>query len=105
MMTKKNAPDRSSPSSPENGSVYVGDDTIDTVYSLETPRRPKSDTHIAAFDKAEAKRAAKSAAAAPAAMPTPPAPAATLLAPAADRPEPTAPPKRKIRLDKGGKEG
>ncbi len=88
-MTRKNAPDLSSPSSPGCGSVCAGDDTIDTDSSLEAPRRPRSDAQIAAFEKARAKHAAILAAAAPAA-PASPAPAAN---------------PRKARADKRKKRG
>ena len=114
-MVKKNAPDLSSPSSPRNGSVCVGDDTNDTCSSLEAPRpaRPRSEAQIAAFEKARAKRAENLAASAPAAPATaPPAPTADPLpptttppVPATSPPAPAATPKRKTRSDKGGKRG
>ena len=108
-MTKKNAPDLSSPSNPGSGSVCVGDDTIDTDCSLEAPRRPRSEAQIAAFEKARAKRAANRASAAAPEPPEPPAPAAP-AAPAAPSPAPAAPAApaatpRKARTDKGKKRG
>jgi hypothetical protein len=108
-MTKKNAPDLSSPSSPGSGSVCVGDDTIDTDCSLEAPRRPRSEAQIAAFEKARAKRAANRASAAAPEPPEPPAPAAP-AAPAAPSPASAAPAApaakpRKARTDKGKKRG
>ena len=72
IMTKKNAPDLSDPSSPGGGSVCVGDDVTDTACSLEAPRKPRSEAQIAAFEKARTKRAANRAASAPAAPAAPP---------------------------------
>ena len=72
-MVKKNAPDLSALSSPEPGSVCVGDDMTDTDCSLEALRRLESEAQVAAFEKARAKRAANRAAAAPTAPPPEPA--------------------------------
>ena len=106
-MTKKNAPDLSSPSSPGSGSVCVGDDTIDTDCSLEAPRRPRSEAQIAAFEKARAKRAANRAAGGVTPPKPPISPPPEPPAPAAPPPAPAAPPapKRKTRTDKGRKRG
>ncbi len=106
-MTKKNASDLSSPSSPGSGSICVGDDTIDTDCSLEAPRRPRSQAQIAAFEKARAKRAANCAAGGVTPPKPPISPPPEPPAPAAPPPAPAAPPapKRKTRTDKGRKRG
>jgi len=104
-MTKKNAPDLSSPSSPGGGSDRVGDETNDTDCSLEAPRRLRSEAQIAAFEKARTKRSANRAAAAPQETPAPSAPATPVAPPATPAaPAPAAKP-RKTKTGKGKKRG
>ena len=106
MVKSKNASNAPASSSPGSPRIYMGAYNDDDEGSLEAPRRTRSKTQVAAFEKARATRAANLAKKTKKAAPEPePDPEPEPTPPPAPEPAAKAAPRRKPRSDAGKRRG